>query len=171
MDIVYQHHERCDGRGYPRQLKSNEISRLTKILTVADCYDGLINRHDPQKSLTPYQALSYMFTKYSAVLDKESLSVFIRCMGVYPPGTIVVLNGDQIGMVVSVNLANVLAPSIVLYDPQIPKKEALIIDLDSEIDFKISSSIHPGKLPKEIFDYLSPRSRITYFVESEFIKD
>ncbi|SDL64408.1 HDIG domain-containing protein [Maridesulfovibrio ferrireducens] len=171
MKIVYQHHERCDGKGYPKKMQFNELSKLTKILSVANFYDGLINKHDSSKSLTPYQALSYMYTKYSGMLDKESLSVFIRCMGIYPPGTIVLLNNDQIGMVVSVNLAKPLSPSIVLYDPQIPKKEALILDLEHESDFTITDSVSPAKLSNDVYEYLSPRSRITYFVDPDSVSE
>ncbi len=167
MKIVYQHHERCDGRGYPKKLQQNMISKLSKVVCIADFYDGLINKHDPAKSYTPYQALSYMYSKCSGVLDKVILSSFIHCMGIYPPGTIVVLNNDQIGMVVSVNLAKPLAPSLVLYDPQIPKKEALILDLEHETEYEITASISPAKLSKEVYEYLSPRSRVTYFVDPD----
>lgn len=171
MKIVYQHHERCDGRGYPKKLQQNMISKLSKILCIANFYDGLINKHDPTRSYTPYQALSYMFSKCSGVLDKVFLSSFIHCMGIYPPGTIVVLNNDQLGLIISVNLAKPLAPSLVLYDPQIPKKEALILDLEYELDYKITSSISPAKLSKEVYEYLSPRSRITYFIDPDSVPD
>lgn len=70
-------------------------------------------------------------------------------------------------MVMAVNPENQLCPSLVLYDPQIPKKEALIIDLAEEPDLRVEKSIRLKHLPQEIFDYLSPRTRITYYVEPD----
>ncbi len=165
MNTVYQHHERVDGKGFPRGLREGDICRSAKILAVANFYDNLINKRDLTKSLTPYQALSYMFSKCGHMFDKECLSIFIRCMGIYPPGTVVLINNEIVGMVVSVNLAKPLQPSIVLYDPQVPQNEALIIDLEQEPDLCITDSVNPSKLEPEIYEYLSPRTRITYFVD------
>ncbi|NDV24892.1 DUF3391 domain-containing protein [Desulfovibrio sp. JC022] len=168
MEIVYEHHERCCGGGYPRGLKRGEIGKLAKILAIADFYDSLINKHDSTLSLTPYQALSYMFSKRAGYFEPDYLSAFIQCMGIYPPGTVVVLNGEMIGMVISVNLSKPLFPSVVIYDPQIPKREALILGLEDEPEYSITNSINPAKLASEVFDYLSPRSRMIYFVDSDF---
>ena len=163
--VIYQHHEHCDGSGYPKGLNASQIHHLTKILAIANVYDNHCNKRNLADSLTPYEALSYMFSKQKFTLDAKLLSAFIRCLGIYPPGTVVQLNNGAIGMVISVNPENQLYPSIVIYDPEIPKKEALIIDLQDDPDLKITQSIRPGALPKVIFDYLSPRERITYYVD------
>jgi hypothetical protein len=105
-----------------------------------------------------------MFTKQRAWFDKDYLALFIRILGVYPPGTVVQLSNGALGLVISSNPTNQLRPSLVLYDPEIPKKEALVVDLSEEPDLKIEKSIRPAHLPAEIFDYLSLRTRITYFV-------
>ena len=120
---------------------------------------------DPAESLTPYLALSYMFGQQKKLFDVEVLALFIRCLGVYPPGTVVQLSNGAIGMVMSVNPKNQLNPSIVLYDSDVPKKEALIVDLSDEPDLRVEKSIRLAHLPQEIFDSLSPRTRITYFVD------
>ena len=69
-------------------------------------------------------------------------------------------------MVVSVNPDNQLNPSVLVYDPDIPKKSALIIDLGEESELGIDKSIRLNHLPSEILDYLSLRNRITYSVEA-----
>lgn len=171
MNIVYRHHERFDGKGYPRGLGREDIDKLTMALSIADHYDKLINKHDASTSLTPYQALSYMFSKCAHRFNKEYLSAFIHCMGIYPPGTIVVLNNEFVGMVVSVHLGKPLQPSVVLYDPQVPQNEALIIDLEHDTDMTITDSLNPAKLEKEVYDYLAPRTRITYFVDPAIPSD
>jgi putative nucleotidyltransferase with HDIG domain len=163
--IVYQHHECFDGSGYPMGLKGLQIHRLSRIVTIADVYDNHCNKRNPADCLTPYEALSYMFSRQRAALDEKLLASFIRCLGIYPPGTVVQLNNSAIGMVIAVDPENQLQPSVVLYDPEIPAKDALIIDMQDEPDLKIAQSIRPVALPQEIFDYLSPRRWITYCVD------
>jgi putative nucleotidyltransferase with HDIG domain len=164
--VVYQHHECVDGSGYPKGIKGLQIHLLSKLVAIADVYDNHCNKRNPAESLTPYEALSYMFSRQKTALDEKLLSSFIRCLGIYPPGTVVQLNNGAIGMVIAVDPENQLQPSIVMYDPEIPVKDALIIDMQQEHDLKITQSIRPAALPEEIFNYLSPRRYITYFVDA-----
>lgn len=166
LEGVAQHHERCDGSGYPRRLTREKIGLHGRILAITDVYDNHCNHPDPLESFTPYQALSFMFTQQKTEFDAEMLALFIRCLGVYPPGTVVQLSNGALGMVVSVNPENQLCPSVLVYDPDIPKKSALIIDLGEEAELTIDKSIRLNHLPSEILDYLSLRNRITYSVES-----
>lgn len=165
VTAIAHHHERMDGSGGPEHLKGDEIDRLARIIAIADTYDNHCNSADPNQSLTPYLALSYMFGQQKQLFDVEMLAMFIRCLGVYPPGTVVELNNGAVGMVMSVNPKNQLNPSVVLYDPDVPKKEALIVDLVDEPDLRVEKSIRLAHLPKETLDYLSPRAKITYFVD------
>jgi putative nucleotidyltransferase with HDIG domain len=165
--IVAQHHERMNGSGTPNNLKGDAIYRLARIVAIADAYDNHCNTQDADQSLTPYLALSYMFGQQKLLFDVELLALFIRCLGVYPPGTVVELTNGAVGMVMSVNPKNQLNPSVVLYDPDVPKKEALIVDLADEADLRVEKSIRLSHLPQQIIEYLSPRTRITYFVEQK----
>jgi putative nucleotidyltransferase with HDIG domain len=163
--VVAQHHERMDGSGYPKGLGADGIDRLARMVAIADAYDNHCNRPDPMESLTPYLALSYMFGQQKHLFDVETLALFIRCLGVYPPGTVVELSNGEVGMVMAVNPKNQLNPSVMLYDPDVPKKEALIVDLADEPDLRVEKSIRMAQLSPETLEYLSPRTRITYYVE------
>ncbi|TDT86820.1 putative nucleotidyltransferase with HDIG domain [Pseudodesulfovibrio indicus] len=163
--ILAQHHERMDGSGVPGGLKGETIDRLARIVAVADAYDNHCNHADPMESLTPYLALSYMFGQQKHLFDVELLALFIRCLGVYPPGTVVELSNGDVGMVMAVNPKNQLNPSVMLHDPEVPKKEALIVDLADEPDLRVEKSIRLAQLPPETLEYLSPRTRITYYVD------
>ena len=163
--IVAQHHERMDGSGYPEGLRDYDIDKLARIVSIADAYDNHCNHADPMDSLTPYLALSFMFGKQKHLFDVEILAIFIRSLGVYPPGTVVELSNGDVGMVMAVNPKNQLNPSVMLYDPDVPKKEALIVDLADEPDLRVEKSIRLAQLSKAAHDYLSPRARITYYVE------
>lgn len=166
LAIVSQHHETLNGKGYPRGLHGDQISQLAQIVAIANVYDNHCNHIDPADSLTPYEALSHMFKRQQSELNPEMLARFIRCLGVYPPGSIVELSNDMVGMVISVNSANLLLPSLVLYDPNVPKDEALLLDLADDPEIHIVNSIRPGDLPLEVYEYLNPRTRVTYYVDT-----
>lgn len=164
--IVYQHHEAIDGSGYPKGLMGEQIYLLSQLVTIADVYDSHCNKRTAVDCLTPYEALSHMFSRQKSAFDETLLATFIRYMGIYPPGTIVRLNDESIGIVISMNPADRLKPNVMLYDPEIPKKDAPIINLEEEAELKITASLRPSALPPHVYDYLSPRSQITYFFDT-----
>lgn len=164
--IIMQHHERNDGTGYPNKLKAEQIDILSKVVIICNSYDNHCNHTNPADSLTPYESLSYMFKQEKAGYDGELLAHLVRCLGIYPPGTVVELSNGTIGIVISLNQGDLLYPSVLIYDAEIPKEEAIIVDLKDSM-LKITRSIRPHKLEPEIYEYLSPRTRISYFFESK----
>lgn len=166
IKIVMQHHEYADGSGYPLQLKGSQISKLASVVSIVNTYDNFCNHVDVNRSLSPNEALSFMFSHQRNLFDATQLSIFIRCLGIYPPGTIVKLSNEMTGMVVSVNSGKPLRPCILVYDSTVPKAEAIILDLLHEPDITVASSMKPKELPPEIYNYLSPRKRMSYFTDS-----
>ncbi|MBI3729088.1 MAG: HD-GYP domain-containing protein [Burkholderiales bacterium] len=166
-EIIAQHHELADGSGYPQQLKAERISPLARIVAITNAYDNLCNKPNPADSLSPYEAMSYMFAHQRKQFDATALNLFIRCMGVFPPGTIVKLSDGTLGMVVGVNSGKPLRPSVLIYDPSVPKSEAIILDLIHEPILDITASLKPGQLSPEVYEYLSPRKRMTYFFDTQ----
>lgn len=163
--IVGQHHETMDGKGFPHGLQGEQITLLARITAIVNSYDNYCNRINPNDSLTPHEALAHMFAHERKLYDQELLKLFIKCMGVYPPGSIVRLSNDIVGMVISTNSAQALRPSVLIYDEDIPKDEAIIYDLEGDPDVRIVESIRPNQLQREIYDYLSPRKRATYYFD------
>ena len=90
----------------------------------------------------------------------------IRSLGVYPPGTIVRLNNEALALVSSVNTSKPLRPWVVIYDPETPASEAVMLNLEEEADLNISKALRANQLPAEIVEYLSPRKRVTYYFDS-----
>jgi putative nucleotidyltransferase with HDIG domain len=166
LDIIGQHHEAMDGSGYPAQLRGEQIALAARIAGLINAYDNHCNRTNPADSLTPFEALSTMFKQQRQLFDLAPLTMFIRLMGVYPPGTLVKLSDDTVGMVISINSGKSLRPNVLIYDPGVPKNEAIILDLSQEPDIEISASLKPGQLSPQAYDYLSPRKRMTYFLDA-----
>lgn len=166
LAIVAQHHEYIDGTGYPNKLKQDKISPLAQLVAIINLYDNLCNPINPAHALTPHEALSTLFTQYRSKLNTKILQAFIRFMGVYPPGSIVSLSDGTIGIVVSVSSGKSLRPTLLVYDPDVPKEEAILLDLETLPDVNISKAIRPSLLSPEVFSYLSPRKRATYFFDA-----
>lgn len=164
--IIREHHEAFDGTGYPGKLKGEAIGILPRIVAIANAYDELCNPVNIAAALTPHEALSLMFAKLRSKFDPKLLQVFIRCLGVYPPGTIVQLSNGVTGMVATINTARPTKPVVVIYDAGVPKDEAILFDMDRESDVTIVKSIRPGQVPKEIYAYLSPRKRVSYYFDA-----
>lgn len=166
LAIVAQHHEFIDGTGYPNKLKQDKISLLAQLVAIINLYDNLCNPINPANALTPHEALSTLYSQYRTKLNAKILQAFIRFMGVYPPGSVVSLSDGTIGIVVSVSSGKSLRPTLLVYDPDVPKEEAILLDLETLPDVNISKAIRPALLSPEVFSYLSPRKRATYFFDA-----
>jgi putative nucleotidyltransferase with HDIG domain len=163
--IIQQHHELFDGTGYPVGLKGEAIDTLARLVGLINAYDNLCNPVGNASGMTPHEALSYMFAQHRTRFDPRFLQAFIRFMGVYPPGSVVGLSNDALGLVIRVNSSRPLRPSIIVYDAGIPKSEAIILDLEEEPDINITRAIKPAQLPAAVYDYLSPRRRVSYYFD------
>lgn len=162
---VGQHHEMVDGSGFPNGLAGGAIGNAGRIIGLVNQYDRMCNPLHGALAFTPHEALSVLFAKHKAQFDAQVLGIFIRMMGVYPPGSIVQLVNDRYAIVVSVNSSRPLRPRVVVYDPEVPKDQALILDLETAPELGIRRCLKPTQLPREALDYLSPRKRICYFFE------
>ncbi|NAW99301.1 MULTISPECIES: HD-GYP domain-containing protein [unclassified Vibrio] len=164
--VIEQHHELNDGSGYPLGLKEAAIDELSQVITVANVFDNLCHPNIVAEQKIPYIALSYMYKHCNHLYSNENLNVLVKFMGVFPPGTVVQLSNNMVGLVISVNASHLLYPNVLIYDPSVPRTQAPIIDL-ADRDLKIVNAILPHKLPDKIRDYLNPRSRISYFFDSD----
>lgn len=165
-EIIAFHHEMIDGSGFPKGLKGDAVSQVVRIVSIANAYDNLCNQRVVARSRIPSEALAYMYKHELAKYDKVALSAFVKALGVYPPGTIVLLKSGRVGIVMSVDSSDLLFPSLMLYDQAVPKEEAAIVNLRRDLDDAVERTLRPATLPPAIHDYLSPRKRVCYFADN-----
>ncbi len=164
--IIGEHHEFMDGSGYPDGLKQGAIDEFAQIVSVANAYDNLCHTNIVAEQKIPYTALSHLYKNCKQQYNNDNLNILIKFMGVYPPGTVVQLSNEMIGLVISVNANHILFPNVLLYDPTVPRTQAPILDL-ADKDIKISGAVLPSRLPDKVREYLNPRSRISYFFDND----
>lgn len=113
-DIVLSHHERVDGSGYPRGLKGEELGLMPMIVSIADVYDAVTSDRAYHDRLSPHEALNLMYGWASSHFREELLEAFIRCLGIYPVGSLVELSSGEVAMVLTVNRVHHLLPLVLL---------------------------------------------------------
>lgn len=166
--IVLQHHEYMDGSGYPGQLRDDDIDPLARILVLVNHYDNLCNTASPAQALTPYEALSQMYTAESKKFDANLLKHLVKSLGVYPPGSVVQLSNGNYGIVMSINPDKPLRPVVMLYVPEVARETPVVIDLGQEKDIMLKKCLPPTLLPREVYNYLRPSKRVSYyFIKSD----
>lgn len=113
MVTAYEHHLNIDLTGYPRLHRRRSQNLFSRIIAICDCFDAMTAHRSYQKDpFTPYEALHYMTTRLAERFDTPLLKVFIRTVGIYPPGTVVRLNTGEIAVVVFPCADDIIAPSI-----------------------------------------------------------
>lgn len=165
LRILHEHHEYCDGSGYPRQLSEAAIGRLSRLVCITNHFDNLCSPPNARDGLSPHEALAKMFNQQRQCFDEVALKAFIRCMGIYPPGSLVQLDDGRYGLVLGMHPSLPLKPTLILFDSDVPKEEALIVNLEHEPRLSIARSLRPAQLPPAELEYLNPRQQLTYYVD------
>jgi HD-GYP domain-containing protein (c-di-GMP phosphodiesterase class II) len=99
---LFEHHLKYDLSGYPRAGWKKPLTLFGKIISIADKYDTLTSSRAYRKYLlSPDRALGYMFDHAGKDFDPILIKVFINIFGVYPVGTLLRLDTDELALVVS----------------------------------------------------------------------
>ncbi len=112
--IALFHHERWDGRGYPRGIIGNEIPIASRILSISDAFEAMVRDRPYRDSMIGYKAIKEILNDNSRRFDASIIKVFIKSMGLYPLGSIVILNNGTIGRVKKIHGESPLRPYIEL---------------------------------------------------------
>ncbi len=99
---VLEHHERISGEGYPFGKKGN-ISLFGKICAITDVYDAITTDRVYHRGMIPYEALSRMYRWADRDFDKKLLEAFVKSVGIYPVGSVVLLSSGEIGVIIKQN--------------------------------------------------------------------
>ena len=114
MHVVYSHHERKQGNGYPQGLVETQIHLFSRIVAIVDVYDAITSDRVYHHGMNTLDALKNMFKWRENDLDSELVEKFIQCLGIYPIGSLVQLNTGEVGIVLSMAPGKNLVPIVML---------------------------------------------------------
>ena len=109
--VCLEHHERCDGSGYPNQLTGDNISLFGRMAAVCDVYDSMTSDRPHRPRIDPNAALGLM-RAMEGELDDDILDHFIESVGVYPIGSVVRLSTGRLALVVDQNIGEYTTPRV-----------------------------------------------------------
>ena len=112
--IATLHHERHDGSGYPKGLRGNEIGMIGSIAAIVDTFDALTVKRPYAEPVSPSAAISMLYKWRGVFFDANLIEQFIRCIGIFPVGSLVQLNSGEVGVVIAQNASKRLLPRVMV---------------------------------------------------------
>ena len=112
LEVAANHHERLDGTGYPQRLKGEQLSLYTRMSGIVDVYDAVTADRVYKQGMQPTQAFRVLLKGIDQHFDAELVTKFIKCMGVYPVGTLVQLSNQRLAVVMQRNEQQPLKPVV-----------------------------------------------------------
>jgi len=149
------HHERYDGSGYPAALRGAQIGLTGSIAAIADTYDALTVQRPHADPLSPSAAISLLYKSRGGLFDPQLVEQFIRCIGIFPVGSLVQLNTGETGVVIGQHPLKRLQPRVMVVrdaagNPMHPQK---LLDLSrspkasTSEPYRILGTLEAGSVP------------------------
>jgi HD-GYP domain-containing protein (c-di-GMP phosphodiesterase class II) len=112
LDITLHHHERRDGSGYPERLDAAGISELAQMAAIVDVYDAITADRVYHKGIPAAEALRKIYEWSKFHFNPVLVQEFMRCVGIYPVGTLVLLESGRLAVVVEPHETSLLTPKV-----------------------------------------------------------
>jgi HD-GYP domain-containing protein (c-di-GMP phosphodiesterase class II) len=114
IEGIASHHERYDGSGYDKGLVGAQIPLLARILAVADTFDAMTSARIYKDAVSSKMSFNFIISSNETEFDPDICKIFIKSMGVYPPGSVVELSDGRIATVAAITNGNLLQPKVTL---------------------------------------------------------
>jgi len=166
--IVHQHHERYNGSGYPQGIQKSQIQEVGLIAAVADVYDALTSDRVYKSAWTPQKALAMIFTGCDQQYSRTIVERFTKNLGIYPIGSFVRLNTNEMGVVIRIDKGNLLSPVVLI----LFNKNGKRLKRPYEHDLGEFNTAHPGEVQK-IDISLNPKAydiSIADYIQSKVVE-
>ncbi|MEO5349128.1 MAG: HD-GYP domain-containing protein [Magnetococcus sp. YQC-3] len=110
IQVAEQHHERFNGSGYPFKLSGQQIGLFGQMAAIVDVYDAITTDRSYHKGMSSHEALEKMFEWCKHHFDLALFQQFVQCVGIYPVGSLVRLENQQVGVVIENRQGALLFP-------------------------------------------------------------
>lgn len=115
LEVCLHHHERMDGTGYPHRLKGDQITLLSRMGAVCDVYDAVSSNRAYKAGWEPAESLRRMSEWSGSHFDPRVFQAFVKCLGIYPTGSLVKLKSGRVGVVTKQCEQSLLTPRVKVF--------------------------------------------------------
>lgn len=112
IDVCIHHHEKTNGTGYPYGLTDAQISRVAKMGAVCDVYDAITSNRPYKAGWDPAQSLKQMASWVNGHFDPKIFQAFVSSLGIYPTGSLVLLDNNRLAVVTDQSSESLLKPVV-----------------------------------------------------------
>ena len=150
--VAFEHHLRQDLSGYPENIGHRKLNLCTQIVSIADVFDALRSNRPYREGLATARIRSIMGEQGNPAFNQTLLRRFVNLMGLFPVGTIVRLNTEEIGVVTAEHPEDPFRPQVkILF-------EAGGVRLESEVLVNTWERDSRGAFPKAVIESVDPDS-------------
>lgn len=144
---ILEHHERWDGKGYPNGISNIDIDIGARVIAVADAFVAMLNPRTYREPILGYQAMKNLLADNARRFDPNIIKTMIQSVGIYPIGSVVMLNNSSLARVTKTAMDAPLRPIVeVIMDEKgkiIKEKQRVSLNLKSEKNLYIIKAIDP----------------------------
>jgi HD-GYP domain-containing protein (c-di-GMP phosphodiesterase class II) len=148
--IVKQHHERFDGLGYPEGKKGTDIDIAARIIAVSDAFEAMVSIKSYRDSMIGNEAVKKLLDDNGKHFDPNVIKAFVQTMGVYPVGSLVMLNDSSVARVLEGSVDAPFLPTVKIIvssnksDEKLEKGEVVV--LRSQKKYFIIRAVNPKEI-------------------------
>jgi putative nucleotidyltransferase with HDIG domain len=130
--VALSHHERFNGRGYPHGLIGAEIDSFSKLVAIVDTYETVTNNPAATIQVSSSDALKSIYSLSDSYFDRRLVEDFIKCLGIYPIGSVIELNTGELAIVITIKPGKHLLPTVMLIKSKsgLPYYPPKVVNLD-----------------------------------------
>ncbi len=157
LDVIRLHHERLDGSGYPNALQGDAINIHGRMAALVDSYCAMTSDRAHKTAVSAATAFKIMRNGTPNAYDNDLMGQLIRCIGVFPVGTLVKLKSQRLALVTESNYHAPLQPKVgVFYSVRTGTHlEVKHLNLASkQVDDEILSSVRPDEFNLDLVKFL-----------------
>jgi len=112
--VAFEHHLKMDLSGYPENVGSRKLNLCTMVVTVVDVFDALRSNRAYRQGMATDRIKHIMSQQESSTFNKTLLRRFVNLMGMFPIGTLVRLNTEEVGVVTQTHRDDPFRPQVKL---------------------------------------------------------
>lgn len=129
LDIALHHHEKIDGSGYPNRLAGDAISPMARMAAICDVYDAVTSNRPYRHGWCPADSLRRM-AGWQGHFDPTVFQAFVKCLGIYPVGSLVRLHSQRLAVVIEQTPGALLKPRVRAFYSVRLRSHVLMQDID-----------------------------------------